>query len=57
VQLTTWLVVIYTQTVSETLAGDPLARRLALPVLESERRKIADGSLVGTGLRFVAQRR
>jgi len=37
-------------------AGDPLARRLAMHVLESERRKIADGSLVATGLRFAAHR-
>ena len=38
-------------------AGETLARRLALHVLESERRKIAAGSLVATGLRFVAQQR
>lgn len=37
-------------------AGDPLAHRLALHVLESERGKIAAGSLVATGLRFVAHR-
>ena len=37
-------------------AGDPSARRLALHVLESERRKIADGSLIATGLRILAQR-
>jgi 2-polyprenyl-3-methyl-5-hydroxy-6-metoxy-1,4-benzoquinol methylase len=38
-------------------AGNASARRLALHVLESERRKIADGSLAATGLRFVAQQR
>ena len=37
-------------------AGDPLAHRLALHVLESERGKIAAGSLVATGLSFVAHR-